>query len=84
LLRRYDELDILRCLLAFRRRLFGDREDGAVLGDSEQVLPARNVIRRGLAAALIVGVVALIAPRFASADPAADRQFICRTIFDAA
>ena len=42
------------------------------------------MIRRGLAAALFVGVVALTAPRIASADPAADRQFICRTIFDAA
>jgi hypothetical protein len=37
-----------------------------------------------LAAAFLAGVVALTAPRVASADPAADRQYICRTIFDAA
>jgi hypothetical protein len=42
------------------------------------------VIRRGLAAALVAGVVALAATRTASADPPADRQFICRTIVDAA
>jgi hypothetical protein len=42
------------------------------------------VILRGLAAALVAGVVAFSAPRIATADPMADRQFICRTIFDAA
>ena len=42
------------------------------------------MIPRGLAAALVAGVVAFTAPRIAAADPAADRQFICRTIFDAA
>jgi hypothetical protein len=42
------------------------------------------VIPRRLAAALLAGAVALTAPRVVSADPAADRQYICRTIFDAA
>jgi hypothetical protein len=42
------------------------------------------VTLRGLAAAFIAGVVAFTTPRIASADPMADRQFICRTIFDAA
>jgi hypothetical protein len=37
-----------------------------------------------LAAAFVAGVVALTAPRAAAADPAADRQFICRVISDAA
>ncbi len=42
------------------------------------------MIRRGLAAAFVAGVVAFTAPHIAAADPPADRQFICRTIFDAA
>jgi hypothetical protein len=42
------------------------------------------VKRRALAATVIAGALALLAPLAASADPAADRQFICRTIFDAA
>jgi hypothetical protein len=42
------------------------------------------VISRGLTAALVMSVVVLATPRAASADPPPDRQFICRTIFDAA
>jgi hypothetical protein len=41
------------------------------------------MIRGGLAAAFIAGVMAFTTPCAASADPA-DRQFICRTIFNAA
>ncbi len=43
-----------------------------------------GVSRRGLAAAFVAGALALLAPLAASADPATDRQFICRTIVDAA
>jgi hypothetical protein len=60
--------------------LFAEREDGAVLGHREQILPARGVTRIGRAL-FVAGALALAAMRSAAAD---DRQLICQTINDAA